>query len=153
VRRLFFSLIRRRSKNRHKLAIPAGTPAAANSARISVSVMSGARSTRPRISDACASMRAERRSPPSGPDATDPADRFNDHQRIALDTLTPKRDAAARHDAPAAIAATTRSRRSTDKAFDMPVGLPADRQLESPSASAGNPPRVNQIENRSSNRR
>jgi transposase len=44
-------------------------------------------------------------------------------QRIALEALTPKRDAAARQDAPAAIAATTRSRRSTDSAFDMPIAL------------------------------
>jgi hypothetical protein len=43
---------------------------------------------------------------------------------------TPKREAAARHEDPASIAATTRSRRSTDSAFDMPVGPLSDRKLE-----------------------
>ncbi|ATR19283.1 hypothetical protein CTJ15_02670 (plasmid) [Roseomonas sp. FDAARGOS_362] len=55
-------------------------------------------------------------------------------QRIALDALTPKRAAAARQDAPAAIAATTRSRRSTDSAFDMPLASLA-RDTESPPAN------------------
>jgi hypothetical protein len=52
-----------------------------------------------------------------------PASRDRARQRIALEALTPKRAAAARQDAPAAIAATTRSRRSTDSAFDMPIAL------------------------------
>ncbi len=64
----------------------------------------------------------QRRSPPSGPGATDPTARLKDAQRIALEMPTPKREAAARHEDPASIAATTRSRRSTDSAFDMPVG-------------------------------
>jgi hypothetical protein len=50
---------------------------------------------------------------------------------MALDALTPNRAAAARHEAPAATARTTRSRRSTDSAFDMPASLPTGRQLES----------------------
>ena len=49
-------------------------------------------------------------------------------QRIALAALTPKRAAAARQDAPTATAPTTRSRRSTDNAFDMPASLPAAGQ-------------------------
>jgi hypothetical protein len=103
--------------------MPAGTPALASSARISFRVMSDVRSTRPRISGACASIRSERRSPPNALGATEPVPRSRAHQRIALAALTPNRAAAARHDAPAAIAATTRSRKSTDSALDMPVGL------------------------------
>lgn len=76
-------------------------------------------------------MRDERRSPPSGPGANDPLCRAMPHQRIALEALTPNRTAAARQDAPAATAATTLSRKSTDSALDMPVGLLADRKLES----------------------
>ena len=76
-------------------------------------------------------MRHERRSPPSRPGATDPVCRAMPHQRIALEALTPNRNAASRQDAPPATAATTLSRKSTDKALDMPVGLLADRQLES----------------------
>ena len=72
-------------------------------------------------------MRDERRSPPSGPGANDPLCRVMPHQRIALEALTPNRTAAARQDAPAATAATTLSRKSTDSALDMPVGLLADR--------------------------
>jgi hypothetical protein len=52
---------------------------------------------------------------------------------MALDALTPNRAAAARHEAPAATARTTRSRRSTDSALDIPAGLPTGRQLESHS--------------------
>jgi hypothetical protein len=59
----------------------------------------------------------------SGPGTTDPASRDSARQRIALEVLTPKRAAAARQHAPAAIAATTRSRRSIDSAFDMPIAL------------------------------
>jgi hypothetical protein len=66
-----------------------------------------------------------------GPGATVPTFRDWTHQRIALDALTPNRNAAARQDAPAATAATTLSRRSTDSALDMSAGLLADRQLES----------------------
>jgi hypothetical protein len=121
--RLFFHVIRRRSKNRHNVPIPADTPASASLPRISFSVMSEVWFTSCRISAACASMRADRRSPPSGPGATEPAFRASATQRIALEALTPKRAAAARHDAPEATAATTRSRRSTESAFDMLTGL------------------------------
>ena len=101
--------------------MPADTPASANPAWISRSVMSDFWSTRRRISAACASICAERRSPPSGPGATEPTFRISAAHRTALAALTPKRSAAARQDDPAAIAATTRSRRSTDRAFDMPI--------------------------------
>lgn len=43
----------------------------------------------------------------------------------------PKREAAARHGDPASVAATTRSRRSTDSAFDMPVGFLPNRKIRS----------------------
>src|SRR5690349_8750047 len=81
-------------------------------------------------------MRDERRSPPSGPGATEPASRASAAQRIALAALTPKRAAAARQEAPAATAATTRSRRSTDSAFDMPTCLLAAGQVNHPQAVA-----------------
>jgi hypothetical protein len=69
------------------------------------------------------------------------------HQRIALEALTPNRTAAARQDAPAATAATTLSRKSTDSALDMPVGLLADRKLESDWARVGESSRITQIGN------
>jgi hypothetical protein len=94
-------------------------------------VMSDFCSMRPRISAAWASMRAKRRSPPSGPGATVPDTRASAHQRVALEALPPNRAAAARHDAPAGTAPTTLSRRSTDSAFDLPVDLLADRKLQS----------------------
>ena len=53
----------------------------------------------------------------------EPVSRSRAHQRMALAMLTPNRAAAAWQDTPSATAATTRSRRSTDSAFDMPVGL------------------------------
>jgi hypothetical protein len=58
-------------------------------------------------------------------------------QRMALDPPTPKRAAAARRDAPPVTAATTCSRKSTERAFDISVGLLADRQLESNFARVG----------------
>jgi hypothetical protein len=56
--------------------------------------------------------------------ATAPVSRASARQRIALDALTPKRAAARRHDIPPSTAAITRSRKSADGAFAMPVGLP-----------------------------
>ena len=106
--------------------MPTRTPASVSPARISASVMSGFRSFGPRISAACASIRLDSRSPPDGPGATVPASRSRAHQRIALGMLTPNRAAADRRDDPAATAAATRSLRSTDSAFDMPIGPPAD---------------------------
>ena len=70
-----------------------------------------------------ASVCAERRSPPSGPGATEPTFRVSAAHRTALAALTPKRTAAAWHDDPAATAATTRSRKSIDSAFDIPIAL------------------------------
>jgi hypothetical protein len=69
------------------------------------------------------------------------------HQRIALEALTPNRTAAARQDAPAETAATTLSRKSTDSALDMPVGLLADRKLESDWTRVGESSRISQIGN------
>src|SRR3712207_7966564 len=74
--------------------MPTGTPALASPTRISFRVMSDVRATRPRISEACASIRSERRSPPSALGATEPVSRSRAHQRIALDALTPNRAAA-----------------------------------------------------------
>jgi hypothetical protein len=50
--------------------------------------------------------------------------------------LTPNRAAASRCVAPAATAASTRVRRSTESAFDMSAGLPPGRQLDDVDAPA-----------------
>src|SRR5215207_4804826 len=72
--------------------------------------MSGVSSTRPRINAARASIRPERRSPPSAFGRASPCRRSNPRQRIALDALTPKRCAACLHESPPAIAASTLGR-------------------------------------------
>src|ERR1700761_8268847 len=76
-----------------------------------------------RIRAACASIRPERRSPPRGPGRAFPCSRCKLRHRLTLAGLTPNRAAASRWLAPAATAARTRTRRSTDSAFDMPAGL------------------------------
>src|ERR1700761_8907609 len=93
-----------------------------------------------RIRAACASIRPERRSPPRGPGRAFPCSRCKLRHRLTLAGLTPNRAAASRWLAPAATAARTRTRRSTDKAFDMPAGLhaPAGR-LNHISAGLGTP--------------
>ena len=65
---------------------------------------------------ACASIRCECRSPPIGLAAISPSLRNLAYQRIALALATPNRSAACPHEAPASMAAITRSRRSRDKA-------------------------------------
>jgi hypothetical protein len=121
---LFLSVIRRRLKNRRKPATLTPTPRPARSSRRSASVMSGFLSNAPRMTAACASTRAERRSPPWGLGLASPASLDRPCQRIALEALTPNRAAAWRHDAPPSTAAITRLRRSTDNALVMHVGLP-----------------------------
>ena len=103
-----------------------------------VSDTSGVSARRPRISGAWASTRRDRRSPPSGPGRMSPC-RSSARHRLTLAALTPKRAAASRCVAPSETAATTRVRRSTESAFDMPAGLPSGRQLESEPKSKGNP--------------
>jgi len=104
----------------------------------SPSVMSDRPSTRPRMKGAWATMCFDRRSPPKALVATEPASRCKAHQRTALEAFTPKRAAASRRDMAPATAATTLSRRSTGSALDRPVGLLADRQLESEFTRARN---------------
>ena len=72
--RLFLSVIRRRTKNRHRLDRLVPTPCSARAARNSAKVMSVLRSTRPRIKSAWPSIRPERRSPPRGPGRMSPCD-------------------------------------------------------------------------------
>ena len=60
MRGLFLSVIRRRAKKRHSVAMPAPIPCSANAARSSPKVTSGVFSTMPRISGECASILAER---------------------------------------------------------------------------------------------
>jgi hypothetical protein len=131
VRRLFLSVIFRRSKKRHSVPMPTATPCSARPVRSSARVMSRCRSRRQRIRSACPSIRPDLRSPPSGPDLTSPCLRTSARQRIALDALTPNRNAAWRHDIPPSIAATTRSRKSTDSALLMHAGLLTSMQFES----------------------
>jgi len=59
-----------------------------------------------------------------------PVDRFCAVQRTALAALTPNRSAAARRLIPPFTAATTRSRRSTNKHRAMPAGLRSGQQSE-----------------------
>ena len=68
---------------------------------------------------ACASVRCGCRSPPIGLAAISPSARYRACQRIALALPTPNRSAAYPHEAPAPMAAITRSRRSSDKARAM----------------------------------
>jgi hypothetical protein len=127
MRRLFLSVRPCRRKNRQRVPMPTATPCSDRSALISDSVMSGLVSTRDRMTAACASMRCERRSPPSGPGRGSPCSRANRRHRLTLAALTPKRSPASRCDAPASTAASTRTRRSSDSALDMPAG-PQPRQ-------------------------
>lgn len=60
-------------------------------------------------------MRFEVRSPPIGLETSWPSWRERCDQRLALDTLTPKRVAARWQEAPATTAAPTRSRGSADR--------------------------------------
>src|SRR5690606_19183361 len=64
----------------------------------------------------CASILPECRSPPRGFATACPCACARCRQRIALDTLTPNRVAAARQLRPPSIAATTLSRRSCESA-------------------------------------
>jgi hypothetical protein len=87
MRRLSLRVRSCRSKHRHRVARPTVTPG--RQGRLP-SVMSGVRSADRKISAACASMRSERRSPPSTPGTTEPVSRSRAHQRMALDALPPK---------------------------------------------------------------
>ncbi|CAM3272199.1 hypothetical protein SPAN111604_14200 [Sphingomonas antarctica] len=133
------ALIRRRWKKRHKPATLTPIPCPASSVRRSASVMSDFFSKAPRITAACASIRAERRSPPCCLGVASPTSFESACQRIPLDALTPNRAAAWRHDAPASIAAITRRRRSIDSALAIHPGLPAGMKLESDRHRFGNP--------------
>jgi hypothetical protein len=137
MRGLFFSVIRWRWKNRQIVPMPNPAPSAASAAWTSASVMSGVASISLRIIGAQASIRADRRSPPCCRGRASPCRRRRAFQRIALDTLTPKRAAAARHDIPPSTAANTRVLRSIDSAFAMPAGLHSGRQFESDHRRVG----------------
>jgi hypothetical protein len=136
---LFLTVIFRREKNRHRPAMLTAIPWLASSLRRSARVMSGWRVIAPRISGACASIFAERRSPPCRRGAGSPTLRAKACQRIALEALTPNLVAACRHDAPRSIAPTTRLRRSTDSALAMHAGLLTGKHDESDRRRFGNP--------------
>jgi hypothetical protein len=149
VRGLFLRVIPCRSRNRHKVPIPTATPRPRSISSSSSSVMSGVSASAAWIRAACASIRAERRSPPCLRGAADPRCSKRCRQRIALDTLTPNRAAAARHDRPSSTAAKTRSRKSIDKARPIPADLLIGNQDESENNALGNPSRFNRFGNRS----
>jgi hypothetical protein len=87
---LFLTDIRCRLKKRHSVEIATETPRSAKTPRISFNVMSGFSATRARIAPPCASMRADRRSPPSAFGRACPSSRSRARHRIALAALTPK---------------------------------------------------------------
>jgi hypothetical protein len=129
--RLFLCVSLCRRKNRHSGAIPAATPCSPRLAWISPRVMSGLALTSARIVGACASIRPDRRSPPSGPGRGSPCSRARRRHRLTLAALTPNLSPASRCEAPASTAANTRTRRFRDSAFDMSAGLRSGKQLES----------------------
>ena len=101
-------------------------------------------------SPACASIRAEGRSRRWGLARTSPGVFQLRAQRIALDTLTPKRAAACRREAPASTASTTRTRRSSERLFPIHTGLlHSSQHVESEIDRFGNPLRFNQFGKRS----
>ena len=110
---------------------------------------SGLASTAPRISGANASIRADRLSPPTRSGRMSPVFRTRDVQRIALEMLTPKRAAACRRDRPPSTAATTRLRRSTDKAVVMAASLLTSSHLVPTRAALGIPARLCRLGKRS----
>ena len=100
MRRLFLNVMPRRSKKRQ--TVPRATPSPRSCRSFSASsasVMSGLADTWLRMNAASASIRPDRRSPPSFRGAHEPSRRSNCHQRIALRRADPKplRRLAARH--------------------------------------------------------
>jgi len=140
----------RRSKKRHSVPIPNDAPRSRRSLWSSTNVMSAWRSTAAIRKLPCASIRADRRSPPIGLARASPLSRHARSHRIALEALTPNRAAAACRDAPASTAPITRLRKSLDRYMTMQAGLRSSPHLESRIRDPGNPPRIDQIGNRSS---
>jgi len=70
-------------------------------------------------------LKGGRTRPRDEPGDTSPRSRHRASRLIAELGATPKRSAAARHDAPASTAFTTRSRKSVEQAFGIPADLPA----------------------------
>ena len=123
VKRLFLRVIPCRAKNRRIVPNPNAWPRRARAKRSSSMVMSGVSPSKDRISVACASIRPERRSPPRRLGCAPPVSRRRARHRLTLAALTPKRSPASRWLRPSSTAARTRSRKSTERAFDMIVGL------------------------------
>jgi len=123
VRGLFLRVMLWRSKNRQTDATLTDAPRAASASRISSNVRSAFVSINEQMKPWCASIKPDRESPPWRLGNTLPVRSVNCRQRIALAALTPKRAPAARQESPPSIAATTRSRKSTDKARPIPAGL------------------------------
>lgn len=91
---------------------------------ISASVMLGVAPTRERISAACPSIRAERRSPPCAPASQAPVLRHSLTSSIAVDGATPNRPAAPRQLMPSSSTARIiRRRRSGERGLAIGAGL------------------------------
>lgn len=100
-----------------------------------------------RMKPPCASILPECRSPPRGLATARPCSNASRRQRIALDTLTPKRAAAAWQLSPPSIAATTRSRRSCDSVRAIHAGLlPPAGRLNHNGAAKGIPDESDRVE-------
>ena len=119
--RFFLKVMLRRLKKRHTTLGTKRLPYAAKRwSAISASVMSGLVSTRATSSAACASIGAERRSPPCGRAAWLPVVFHWRSNSTAVDGATPKRSAAPRQLMPSnSTARMMRTRRSGERGFVM----------------------------------
>ena len=112
-----------RTRNRCKADLLMVMPWAESASRSSNKVPSRCSASHAMIASPWASVFREFRSPPRGPGRTSPWRSCRFRQRLTLAALTPNRSAASRWVAPAATAATTRTRRSTERAFDISADL------------------------------
>ena len=139
VRGLFLRVMAWRAKKRWIVPKPKARPCSARLARTSSMVASLPGPSAAITASWCASIRSERRSPPSRPGRGSPCSRARLRHRLTLAALTPKRSAASRCVAPDATAPKTRTRRSTDSARDMPAGLHPANSLNHVAPDLGIP--------------
>lgn len=98
----------------------------------------------------CASIRPERRSPPSALGRAWPCSRSRLRHRLMPAALTPNRSAAARCDRPRDTAARTRTRKSIDKAFDIAAASARRKPMKQTRTDLHRKKRSSQIGFRSS---
>ena len=94
VRGLFLRVMRGRRKKRHSAATPTWCAVLGELLLQLRQVISLVSASAAWMSPACASVRDDRRSPPTALGLASPTFRLSAAQRIALDALTPKRSAA-----------------------------------------------------------